>query len=747
MLSCFEVRSWLRRAIDLNEWEATGENWRRGLLNLLLRVLLLIGPIVYVLSIGMCITGGHVLIGITDTVAIIAFVALYFLRNLSHLYRSLAFALVCYMLGAVLLVKLGPISQIYLFGFSILTGLLLGERAGLICVGINGLTLLVVGLAGAASPNMAAVWDQNPMSWIVITANFLMMNGLLVIGIGAIISVLEAALTRQHQARLAAETGAADLLSANVALEREVDERKRAQEALAESVERFQLLARATTDAIWDWDLPGNAIWWNEGFEALFGPIEAGTFYDIPPWGERIHPEDKDRVLDSLNVTIAGAGEQWTSEYRFLRKDGEFAHVLGRGQVIRGEDGTPLRMIGGMTDLTERKKLEQQFLRAQRMESIGTLAGGIAHDLNNVLAPILLATEMLSDHVHGQEGEAMLNMVRGSAQRGADLVKQVLGFARGIEGERRPVNAATILKEINKVALDTFPKNISIEIMAPSNIWSIHADPTQIHQVLMNLCVNARDAMPHGGRLTVGLENVVLDEVFSGMNLRAKPGPYVLMRVEDSGVGMSEETQEKMFEPFFTTKEFGQGTGLGLSTTFSIVRDHGGFINFYSEPGLGTRFKVYLPASDQESETEGAADESALPRGNGELILLADDEEAIRDVATRALELFGYRVLSARNGAEAVSLYVKHQAEIAAVLTDMSMPVMDGPTMIVALRSINPKVRIITSSGLSSDRYHDKNAGTHAEHFVPKPYTAEVLLKTLHEVLTTSVAGNGPGRT
>lgn len=743
MVSRPAIEERLREVFSPALGQSVGGDWREGLLNLLLRVILVLGPLVYFPSLYMCYVGGYVLIGVTDTIAIVGFISLYYFRSIGYTARACGFALICYMLGTVLLISLGPISQIYLFGFSILTGLLLGLRAGLAGVAINGITLLGIGLAGAASPNMAAVWDQNPLSWIVITANFLMMNAILVIAIGAIIATLENALAHQKQARTVAEQSAAELTLANRALESEVEEHRRTEDELAASLERFHVLSRATTDAVWDWDLSADTLWWNEGFEALFGFLPGEETPDISAWARRIHPEDRKRVTESLHAAVAGNIEQWSEEYRFLKRDGGYAHVLDRGHLIRTEGGGPLRMIGGMSDLTERRKLEEQFLRAQRMESIGTLAGGIAHDLNNVLAPILMATEMLPDHVQSSEGRAMLEMVRVSAQRGADLVQQVLGFARGIEGVRRAVAPCEIARDFRKVIQDTFPRSIVFDLIAPEDVWPIHADPTQIHQVFMNLCVNARDAMPDGGRLTLSLENIVVDDVYSGMNLRAKPGPYVRICVQDTGEGMSEETKEKIFEPFFTTKEVGKGTGLGLSTTFSIVRGHGGFINLYSEPDRGTRFWIYLPADITSAEGETVPEAHDPPRGKGELVLLVDDEEAIREATGKALVLFGYRVMTASNGAEAVSVFVRNRNAIDVVLTDMSMPVMDGASMIAALRTIEPHVRIVVSSGLNDNAKFLKAAGCQTLRFVPKPYTAETLLCTLREALDQNVPARG----
>jgi PAS domain S-box-containing protein len=719
--------------------EFADDCWRESLLALILRTTMLLGTLVYLPSLYLSVVGGYWGIALADSIAIGLVFALYFYSRLSYTARAFGFSLILYMLGTVLLTTVGPVSQIYLFGFSILTTLLLGLRAGLVGVTINGVTLLSIGLAGVGASTMsAAVMEDGPMTWVVLTLNFMLVNTLLVLALGAVIARLENALARQQQARETAEESTEALRQANEALEREIEERTRTEEALATSAERFRLLSRATTDAIWDWDLAANSLWWNEGFATLFG-IREDEASDAASWSTRIHPEDHDRVVNSIHAVIDGEGEQWEDEYRFQRSDGSYATVMDRGHVIRNSEGKAVRMIGGMTDLTERKKLEQQFLRAQRMESIGTLAGGIAHDLNNILAPILMATELLPDHVRDEAGREMLASVRSSAQRGADLVKQVLGFARGIEGVRRTVNPLEIVREIHHVARDTFPRNIDIELTAQEGLRTVLADPTQLHQVVMNLCVNARDAMPEGGKLTIALENLDVDDIFADINLGAKAGPYVLIRIEDTGTGMPLEIQEKIFEPFFTTKELGKGTGLGLSTTFSIVRDHGGFIGLYSEPGRGARFKIHLPAVSAEADPGRDNGRADLPRGDGELVMVVDDEETIREVTGKALELFGYRVMHACNGAEAVSLYLQHRDTIAVVLTDMSMPVMDGAAMIGALRSINPKVNIIASSGLSEISHTARNNDREKIHFVPKPYTAEVLLTTLRVVLPQNV--------
>jgi CheY-like chemotaxis protein len=378
------------------------------------------------------------------------------------------------------------------------------------------------------------------------------------------------------------------------------------------------------------------------------------------------------------------------------------------------------------------------------MESLGTLAGGIAHDLNNVLAPVLISIEFLRLEERNPERLEVLSSLQDSVRRGADLVRQVLSFARGIEGERVLTNLHHLAREMQQIVRDAFPKNIEFRLESANDLWTISADPTQMHQVMMNLCVNARDAMPNGGRLTLALHNLEVDEIFAGMNPDARPGSYVIIKVEDTGEGIPANIQARIFEPFFTTKEFGKGTGLGLATVLTIVKSHGGFIKLYSEQGKGTNFNVYLPAGGKPEPGERpVAAAKRLPCGSGELILVVDDEEGVRTVTQRTLERFGYRVMTAVHGAEAVALYAEHGAEVAVVLTDMAMPVMDGPATILALKMMNPAVKIIGSSGHASGGGVAKATGIGVEHFVPKPYTAETLLKVLAEVL--SQPGHGVG--
>ena len=519
----------------------------------------------------------------------------------------------------------------------------------------------------------------------------------------------------------------------------DVTEQVQAEEALSRSEERFQLVSRATNDAVWDLDIANQTLWWGDGFFTLFGYDRTDVSSGLRFWIECIHPEDEPRVTASFQQAIVGKATEWKDEYRYRRKDGTYAVVQDRGHIIRDATGHAIRMVGGMTDITEHKKILSQYLRAQRMESIGTLAGGIAHDLNNVLAPVLMSIELLRLQIPNEGGQRILNTIEQSTRRGADLVRQVLTFARGIEGRHGAIKLDLLLKDVLRITTETFTRSIRIEQHLAPNLWAVNGDSTQLHQVLLNLAVNARDAMPDGGTLTFAAENVTIDAQYAATSREAKAGPHVCISVSDTGCGIRPDALDRIFEPFFTTKDVGKGTGLGLSTAHAIVKSHRGFITVYSEFGKGSMFKVYIPADPSLQNIPPAPDITTLHRGSGETILVIDDEASVLTITQQTLEAFGYRVVVARDGAEAVAIYAQQRAIIDVVLTDMVMPIMDGPATVNALMHINPQVRIIAASGLDSNGRVAKAAGSGVKHFLPKPYTAETLLTTLHEILHPSV--------
>jgi len=509
---------------------------------------------------------------------------------------------------------------------------------------------------------------------------------------------------------------------------RDISQRREAEEHMREQA---ALLERAQ-DAIMVRTLDHRIRYWNQSAARLYGWSKNEV---LGSSAETLLYDDP-TAFRAATARVLTHGD-WMGEIEQTTRHGRRVIVEGRWTLVRDDAGVPKSILAINTDITEKKRLEQQFLRAQRLESIGTLAGGIAHDLNNMLTPIVMTSSILLQDAQNAMIHEDLVGIQQCAERGAEMVRQLLIFARGSDGRRSRVGMRSIAADTQKMVRETFPKNITIQLTTGDELWDVEADATQMHQLLTNLCVNARDAMPEGGHLTIGLENTVLDEVYSGMNLEAHPGPHILLRVEDTGSGMTADVLDRIFEPFYTTKEVGKGTGLGLSTVHAIVRGHRGFIHVYSELGKGSRFKVYLPAAQAVTDRELArAEQYPLPRGQGELILVVDDEELIRNVARRMLERYGYRVVTAPNGAEAVAIYAQMPGQIALVLTDMSMPVMDGPSTIIALRSIDPKVRIIGSSGLNANGNVAKAMDAGVQVFVPKPYTAEAMLRTIRRVLS-----------
>ncbi len=508
----------------------------------------------------------------------------------------------------------------------------------------------------------------------------------------------------------------------------DITERKSTEQKL---VQQATLIDQAR-DAIIQRDLELNILFWNKGAERLYGwtadeAIGRNASDLMCRGGSGRQHEIKQLVL---------AQGEWTGELQHLTKDGHLVTVESRWTLLRDDKGQPESLLSIISDITERKRMEAHLLRAQRIESIGTLAGGIAHDLNNLLAPIVMGVELLK--LFGLTGQSLeiVNNIERSAKRGANLVRQVLSFARGEEGARLAVYVGDVINEIESIFHNTFPKNITLQTKVAQDLWLITGDPTQINQVVLNLCVNARDAMPDGGTLSISVENVVLDAQQAALRPSVAAGRYVSVVVGDTGCGIPREIIDKIFDPFFTTKELGKGTGLGLATCLGIVRSHGGFMNVYSEVGQGSTFKLYLPARPEEvpASSDSSIDEE-WPRGNGECILLVDDEPSILNLTRQTLEAFGYRVLTADDGAKAVSVFALNRDKISLVLTDMMMPVMDGPATIVALREIEPKLKIVAASGLNANGNVAKAATAGVSHFLSKPYTTKSLLVTLRNVL------------
>lgn len=482
------------------------------------------------------------------------------------------------------------------------------------------------------------------------------------------------------------------------------------------------------TDAIFVKDINNQILFWNQGAQRLYGWTAAEAIGKNANDFLYKNPIDRQQIQQSLLEK-----GKWHGELRKANKNGQEIIVESRWTLVYDEAGKPKSILVVNTDITENKQLEAQFLRAQRMESLGTLASGIAHDLNNILAPILMAVQLLELQLKDERSMRLLPILKTNAKRGAELVKQVLSFGRGIQGDRTIVQVRHLVAEIRHIARETFPKSIELYVDLSPELWTVLGDATQLHQVLMNLCVNARDAMPNGGTLSICGENIMIDEKYAKLNIDAKVGAYIVVTIADTGIGIPPEVIDRIFEPFFTTKELGKGTGLGLSTVMGIIKSHGGFINVYSEVGKGAAFKIYLPALEAQENQQ--IEEIKLPKGAGELILVVDDESAILDITRTSLETHGYKVISAGDGRQAIATYKQNQDKISLVLLDMMMPNMDGLTTIKEFQKINPNLNIIAMSGLTANAVNAEAASKQVKGFLSKPFTAEELLVTIQRTL------------
>jgi len=511
---------------------------------------------------------------------------------------------------------------------------------------------------------------------------------------------------------------------------RNVSERKEAQQRI---LEQAQLLDRAH-DAILAYDMDRELVYWNKGAERLTGWSKDDALGTRTYTWLYDHEEEK---LERCHATMMKEGE-WSGELCMRTRDGDERIVKSRWSLVHDASGSAARALVINTDVTERKRLESQFLRSQRMESIGRLVGGIAHDLGNLLMPITLGVKVLRGRLDTEDEkvERTLSMIEDSASRGTDMVEQVLGFARGVEGERIALHLKDIIDEVGGIVDETFPDAISFETPVPSDLPSVLGDPTQVQQVLMNLCVNARDAMPDGGVLTISADVVSLSPSDAQRNIDAEPGEYVCLQVQDTGSGIPDDAVDKIFEPFFSTKEESDGTGLGLSTAYSIVTSHDGFLEVESEEGTGSTFSVFLPIADEQKQGEESPSLPASHRDmtrEGQRVLVVDDEEYVREATEQVLTEAGYHVATMADAQDAVQ-WIEEEHEVDVVITDLQMPGMSGLELIDRLRSTQPNLPIVAISGLAEGRSEEAlRAG--AQSFLAKPLTADDLQAALRDVL------------
>ncbi|MCC5810415.1 MAG: PAS domain S-box protein [Ectothiorhodospiraceae bacterium] len=639
---------------------------------------------------------------------------------------------------------------------------------------------------------------------------------------------------------------------------RDITERRRAREALQISEERMKLAARATTDAIWDWNPDNDTLWWNEGIQILFGYGPDELEPDSTSWANRLHPEDRDRAVASVLSAIKGGTDEWVEEYRFRRKDGSYAHVVDKGQIVRGPDGRTIRMVGGMADITERKQyesrlaqqaalldkardaiivlgvdqrihywntgaerlygwsrqeavgrplrdllherstgfvtafsevleqgewygeiaqrtregntvmveghwtlvtdaagepdavlvintdisrrlaLESQLRQSQRLESVGQLTGGVAHDFNNLLTVILGNADMLVEELpEGSLQQRLAGLMRDAAQRGAELTNRLLAFARRQALEPRAVNVNSLLTDLDGLLRRTLDESIRMETVCAPELSKAFVDPAQLEAALLNLALNARDAMPGGGRLTIETDEVELAQDYTSQHADVSPGRYVLVAVSDTGIGMQPDLLARAFDPFFTTKDKGRGSGLGLSMVYGFVKQSRGHVKIYSEPGVGTTVKLYLPRAGHDAPLhQQEAGPSDVPTGS-ELVLLVEDDDLVRVHAETLLLGLGYRVLTADGGEQALEV-IRYREDIDLLFTDVVMPgAMGGPELVAEARRLRPGLRVLYTSGYTENAivHHGRlDAGVQ---LLQKPYRRLDLARKVREALAS----------
>lgn len=511
-----------------------------------------------------------------------------------------------------------------------------------------------------------------------------------------------------------------------VVVARDVTQRKKAELLLKESTERFRIVAQATADVVWDWNLTDDTMWWSDGMRTVFGYAPEQRSPTSESWTAALHPEDYARVLAGIHAVIEGGGEKWADEYRFIRADGSCAQVMDRGSVIRDNEGRAMRMVGSMVDVTTQRELEDQLRQSQRLEAVGQLTGGVAHDFNNLLTVILSNAELLESRLVGNDQLHMLaEMTRLAAERGAELTSRLLSFSRRQALDPQPVDVRGLAHSMDQLLRRALGEQVEIRIVSSGDVWDALIDALQLESALLNLCINARDAMPGGGSLLIEVANAAPD--------KDAPGDFVMLSVIDTGIGMDEATRARVFEPFFTTKEVGKGSGLGLSMVYGFITQSKGHIAIESEVGHGTSVKLYLPRARETRRADSMAVNGVAATGR-ERILLVEDDDLLRVQVGGELQNLGYRVVSARSGAEA--LQILREGEVFDLLfTDVVMAGMSGSQLAALAREIAPHMPVLYTSGHPETMMDDEGYLAPGVMLLRKPYRRRELAAKLRDVL------------
>ena len=517
---------------------------------------------------------------------------------------------------------------------------------------------------------------------------------------------------------------------------RDVSTERAREEALRVAEERFRLLARATHDVVWDWDLQNNSVWWNENLHTRFGHPPESVEPGPESWSSRLHPDDREAVLASIHAAMNREdNDRWEMRYRFMHGNGSILQVVDRGFVIRDEQGRPIRMLGSMIDITAQRELEERAHQTRKMEAVGQLTGGVAHDFNNLLTVMIGNAEILADQLPASSPlRSLAEMILGAAERGAELTSRLLAFARRQALEPKVIRLDGQIDGMWALLRRTLSAAIDIDVVTAGDLWHAEVDPGQLEVAVLNLALNARDAMPEGGRLTLETANAWLDEDYAALHPGVVPGAYVQLSVSDSGTGMAPDVVARAFEPFFTTKGPGQGTGLGLSMVFGFVKQSGAHIKVYSEPGEGTSIKLYFPRSGAAEETPGDTSGARAPRGS-EHILVVEDDELVRTHLVTQLQALGYLVSSAADGPDALA-QLDALPDIDLLLTDIIMPGgMNGRELAERVQALRPAMRVLYTSGYTENAIVHHGRLDPGVRLLGKPYRRQELADKVRNAL------------
>jgi PAS domain S-box-containing protein len=494
-----------------------------------------------------------------------------------------------------------------------------------------------------------------------------------------------------------------------------------------------------SNDAMIVCDFDDRILFWSRGAERLYDVDRAVACTRTIP---EILPAATAHWTSAARSLLATG--HWSGEFAHPRSDGREAQIRTHWSVLCSADGEPAGIVRIDRDVAAAQREQSRFLRTQRLETVGALAGGIAHDLNNILSPILMSIGVLRSAVQDPGAQRMLNIIESSAQRGTTVVKQVFTFARGLDGDRVLLQPKHLVNDVSKLISPTLPRNIDLRTDFPADLWTVNGDPMQLHQLLLNLCIRARDAMPSGGTLTIGAENIEIDAPLARQYRVTQTGRHVLLRVSDTGKALSKEELENLFAPIPTATAPGvTPSPTDLATVQHIVEMHGGFFAAESEREKGNIFRAFLPAVAESVKEAAPVDLGPVPRGNGELVLVVDDEMLIRETLVQTLHANGYEVYTAEDGSDALALYFQRRDDVDIVVTDLSMGQMDGLTLVRSLRRVNPAVRVIVSSAQLQKETIAILRSLGVTTFLDKPFTAEKLLRSVRAVLDAPAPGRG----